>query len=454
MTSDDDFLYVWAWLPGVEQPAPVGTVGLDRRGRELEFAYASSYRARADAIALAPDLPLGADTIRAGNGLTMPGSIRDALPDGWGRRVLAARYPDLASPDGYLNPSDELAYMTRSGTDRFGALDFQTSRTDWTPRETTATLDELHEAARRIDEGQPLSPDLEAAIAHGTTIGGARPKALITDGDRHYIAKFSSASDIIPVIQAEAAALHLARAAGIDTPDARVVRTNGRHALLVERFDRVGAARRLTVSALTLSGLDEMAARHATYPQLLENIRATGPDVDPGDALFDRIAFNMAISNSDDHARNHAAFWDGERLALTPAYDLAPGARSGETASQAMAYAIDRGGNPVKASSLPMLVAHAGTYGLSRSEGRDRVDAIVTAIEDHWEDAADAAELTQVQRDALFGRQFLNRGIFYDYDGYAPPSWNGAQPRRPRGAPRSSGGQFDRKATPGPAVEL
>lgn len=418
MTSDADFLYVWAWLPGAQEPTAVGTIGLDRRGQALEFAYASSYRNRTGAIAIAPDLPLSNQTITPPGALIMPGSIRDALPDGWGRRVLHARHPDLTPADAALSARDELAYMLRSSTDRFGGLDFQPSPWTWTAREPSeATLDELHEAAQLIEAGMSLSPDLDAALAHCTSIGGARPKALLWDGATQYIAKFSSSSDIIPIVQAEAVAMDLARAAGIPTPPTRLVRSRGRHVLLVERFDRDHEqGRHLTVSALTLSGLDEMTARYATYPGLLQSLRASGPSTDPGPELFDRIAFNIAISNSDDHARNHAAFWDGQHLQLTPAYDLAPGNRSGHTATQAMAYGTDAAGNPVNTSRLPTLTRHAGTYGLTRHEAQARVARIIAAIRDGWDDAAERAELTTPQRDALHGRQFLNDGIFFADD--------------------------------------
>ena len=214
------------------------------------------------------------------------------------------------------------------------------------PRTDTARLPELHAAAIQIEAGIPLAPVLAEALIHGTSIGGARPKILVTDDDGvQWIAKLSSTSDTaFSVVNAEAAALWLAAKAGIAVPESEVTRSLGRDVLLVRRFDRVGnGLRRHCLSALTLTGLDEMSGRYATYPMFLDALRElSSKPIEVGADLFARIVFNIAIGNSDDHARNHAAFWDGTHLTLTPAFDLSPGPRSGETATQAMA--ISRSG--------------------------------------------------------------------------------------------------------------
>lgn len=160
---------------------------------------------------------------------------------------------------------------------------------------------------------------------------------------------------------------------------------------------------------------DEHAARYVTYPGILEVLREHG-DTDAGPALFARIAFNIAISNSDDHARNHAAFWNGTSLVLTPAYDLAPGPWSGETASQAMAYSRGPDGLPgEKASNFAVLVRHAATYGLTTAGAREVVDRIIDTIESEFVEAADLNRLSAADRDRMLGRQFLNPGALYGY---------------------------------------
>ncbi len=152
----------------------------------------------------------------------------------------------------------ELTYLLESGSDRIGALDFQQSATDYVPRETaTASLDELQDAAAKVEEGMPLNPDLDAALLHGSSIGGARPKALIGSHDKKYIAKFSSQSDLYNVVKAEYVTMRLAADAGIDSARVSLRHIAGKDVLLIERFDRCkvkeGWRRRAMVSALTYS---------------------------------------------------------------------------------------------------------------------------------------------------------------------------------------------------------
>lgn len=261
----------------------------------------------------------------------------------------------------------------------------------------------------------PLTESLQAALVRGTSIGGARPKVLVTDGEAHqWIAKLSASSDaVFSVVNAEAAAMELARGAGIEVPETQVVRSLGREVLLVRRFDRApDGTRRHVVSGLTMAQEHELGARYVGYPDLLDVLREYGSRPETvGSELFDRIVFNMAISNTDDHARNHAAFWDGRQLSLTPAFDLVPGPRSGETAAQAMA--IDRQGTRLSSFAAALSAAHV--YGLSERQARERIDRIVESVRAHWSEAAEVGRLTVADRTHLWNRQFLNPGIFHGY---------------------------------------
>lgn len=411
MTSDltPSSAYVWTWLPGSSEPVVAGRV--DERAGFVTFTYALSYRARADAISLyTPELPLRPGTMEPLSGLSVPGCLRDGSPDAWGRSVIRYHRAALESD------ISEIGYMLLSGTNRFGANDFQRSRTEYLPRVDTAPLDELVDAAARVNEGLPLSEPLADALEHGTAIGGARPKVLLRDDEGvEWIAKLSSTSDqAFSLVRAEATYMELARRVGIRVPDTKFIRVRGRDALLVRRFDRTAnGGRRHVVSGLTIAAWDEMNGRYATYPQILSGIRSRGPSgaIDPGPEMFDRIAFNIAVGNSDDHARNHAAFWDGSGLELTPAYDLAPNARNGETAFQALSFdteGVDR------VSQFAVLERNARHYGLTAAAGRERVDRITEAIRTHWSDAADVGELSSNDRNQLWGRQVLNPFAFYD----------------------------------------
>ena len=119
------------------------------------------------------------------------------------------------------------------------------------------------------------------------------------------------------------------------------------------------------------------------------------------------MVFNIAIGNNDDHARNHAAFWDGKSLDLTPAFDLIPQPRSTDGSAQAMA--IGRDGS--RASQFSVGVSAAADYGLSRLEAREVVDRIVSVIETQWLDASDAVGMSEADRNALWKRSILNRSV-------------------------------------------
>jgi serine/threonine-protein kinase HipA len=410
MTTSEE-LYVWTWLPGQTEPVLVGRV--DQAGPLVTFIYALRYRSRPDAISLfAPELPLRPGIQEPADGLAIAGVLRDGSPDRWGRGVIERRRG--ATP----NSLSEIDYMLSSSSNRFGALDFQVSRENYLPRDDSATLDELHKAALILDEGGELSPGLDAALMHGTSLGGARPKATLTDSDgSEWLAKFASSDDrVFSVVNAEGAMLELARRAGVNVPESKVVLSLGKEVLLVRRFDRdAGGGRHHVVSGLTMAQTDEMYARYVSYPQILDVLRMYAKDpTQPGPELFKRIAMNIAISNNDDHARNHAAFWDGEYLELTPAYDLAPGQRSGDTFEQAMAFG--RGDRGAKMSNFAVLLRESETYGLSGAEGREIIDHLVSSIRDNWDDAAEVARLSAADKQNLRERQVLPAAAFFDYE--------------------------------------
>lgn len=400
--------YVWIWLPGETEPVVAGR--LMREGERLTFTYGASYRQRANAIPIyAPELPLRAGRIEPSPPLMMPGCIRDGSPDAWGRRVLINRLAGSDLDIGDVSAAGELTYLLRSGSDRVGALDFQESATEYVPREASeASLEDLLLAAESIETGRPLPPALEQALRHGTSIGGARPKAQVDDGNQKFIAKFSSSGDLYPVVKAEFVAMCLAGNCGLDVAEVALIHSTGKDVLLIERFDRIktaaGWTRRALVSALTLFGLDEMMARYASYEDLAELIRHRF--VAPRETLkelFGRLCFNVLCGNTDDHARNHAAFWDGRMLALTPAYDLCPQARTGNEATQAM---LIKGED--RHSRLTTCLAAAPDFLLAEDEAVTIIENQITAIAQHWSTVCDQAALGPTERTFLAGRQFLN----------------------------------------------
>ncbi len=192
------------------------------------------------------------------------------------------------------------------------------------------------------------------------------------------------------------------------SPKTELIEVHGHDALLVDRFDRLdgGKRRRMVVSALTILNLDVMMGRYATYYDLADAIRSrfTEPRQTLRE-LFSRIVFNICVSNTDDHARNHAAFWDGESLTLTPAYDICPQPRSGGEATQAMAIRRDGYRYSQLAGCIP---AATDTYLLSKADAKNIIDHQVSTIRSEWNEAAEAARLTAAEREQLWGRQILN----------------------------------------------
>jgi serine/threonine-protein kinase HipA len=409
MTSERT--YVWTWLGGRTEPVVAGA--LDPVGGQLTFTYARSYRERPDPVPLWPgELPLAAGVHRPRPGHDLHGCLDDGAPDAWGRRVILHRLTGSGrrTADPAILPT--LTYLLESGTDRVGAHDFQRSATEHVPREVEATLDEIVDAAERLEAGEPFSPEIDRVLDAGSSLGGARPKAAVRAQDgRALIAKFSTPTDHYPVVRAEAAGMLLARHVGLDVARVSVVRSLGRDVLLVERFDRTpGTTRREgVVSALTLLGLHEMHARYATYPDLADAVRrwSDRPEADLHE-LFRRIVLNILIGNRDDHARNHAMLWDGRHARLTPAYDLCPQPRMTGEATQAMA--IGRDGS--RHSRLMLCIEHAEEFLLGRTDAQDEVRRQVTLITEHWDEAAEEAGLTAADRAQLWGRAILHPYAF------------------------------------------
>ena len=404
--------FVWIWLPNATEPVVAGRLEADN-GNVL-FNYGKSYLERIGSsnppISIyEPELPLQTGILPLSEGLTMPGCIRDAAPDAWGRRVIINRLLGLKGANTDTDELDELTYLLESGSDRTGALDFQRSPTEYVPRTATnPSIEELITSAERVEKGVLLTPELDQALFHGSSIGGARPKALIQDQNKKYIAKFSSSTDLYNVVKAEFIAMRLAALAELNVAPVQLTKAVGKDVLLIERFDRIPKhnvwLRKAQVSALTLLGLDEMMARYASYETFAEIIRHrfTNPRKSLKE-VFSRLVFNILCGNTDDHARNHAAFWDGKDLTLTPAYDICPQNRAGNEASQAMLIC---GNNNL--SRLKSCLETAHNFLLSELEARNIFDKLITAVEQHWDTVCEEAALSDADKKLLWGRQFLN----------------------------------------------
>jgi serine/threonine-protein kinase HipA len=409
-------IFVWIWLPDETQPIVAGK--LAKADKRVLFTYGQSYLERPNAIPIYDkELPLKSGVQEKNFGTEpMPGCIRDAAPDAWGRRVILNKLLGAKGKTTDPGDLDEFTYLMESGSDRIGGLDFQKSSKIYAPRLAgQATLQELLQSAGQIEKGMTLNPDLALAIQHGTPIGGARPKALINDEQSKYIAKFSSSTDQYNVIKSEFIAMRIAKLCGLNVANVKLTCASKRDVLLIERFDRQysenGWTRKLMLSALTLLGLDEMTPHYASYEDLGEIIRHrfTSPK-QTLEEMFGRLVFNVLCGNTDDHARNHAAFWDGTHLSLTPAYDICPQMRQGGEASQAMLIS----GND-RSSRLITCIASAKNFMLNEEQARKVIDLFIATIHENWDAVCKEADLSPVDQALFKKRMFMNP---YAFEGY------------------------------------
>ena len=412
-----DEAFVWIWLPEQVEPVVAGRLAKSNDGR-FEFNYGRSYLERSNRISIyEAELPLREGIIDTDAKLEVPNCLRDGSPDAWGRRVIINRLTGLKSIDADAQDFDELTYMLESGSDRIGMLDFQLSPTEYSPRQRqNATLEELMQSAERVEKGVPLTPELDQALQHGTSLGGARPKALIDDGNIKYIAKFSASNDLYNVVKAEFIAMRLAKKVGLNAANVRLENALGKDVILIERFDRLkvdnGFARRGLLSALTLLGLAEHEARYASYEDFATSIRHNFKNPkDTLEEIFSRLVFNILCGNNDDHARNHAAFWNGKQLELTPAYDICPQGRSGGEATQAM---FILGNN--KSSKITTCIEAAHLFQISKEKAISMAKNQIKIIKAEYEATCVEANLSELDKKFFWQRQFLNPFALQDFD--------------------------------------
>ncbi|MFC0179536.1 type II toxin-antitoxin system HipA family toxin [Thorsellia kenyensis] len=409
MIISNRMCYVWKWISTQPTPVICGRLNIDELGNQV-FTYGASYLRRKDAESIYIDeLPLKQGIQYPKNGMSIFSCLRDAAPDAWGRRVINSQ---LMGRDynGYL---DEITYLLNSASDRIGALDFQESSTNYKSREADgSTLDELLRAADIISAGEKITPDLDNALMHGTSLGGARPKAMINDGNKKYIAKFSASNDSYDIVKSEYIAMQLASIAGISVANTRYAKSLGKDVLLVERFDRsyknTSWYRRPIVSGLTVLNLDENWAREASYITLVRQIKKNGVNfLADSIELFKRMVFNVLIGNTDDHARNHAFFIENDKITLTPAYDICPQNRMGGEASHGMK--LDENSN---LSLLALCLSTCEDFNITKTQGEEIIIDLIRVIIQNFDKVCNEINASYLTRKLLFRRVILNPYIF------------------------------------------
>ncbi len=393
----DRQLFVYVDLQG--EPLFVGRLwSRVRKGREsATFEYDDAWLKHPQRFALEPALALGRGPQHTQAGRLIFGAIGDSAPDRWGRVLIQReerrkaraenRQPRSLFEADYLLAVGDLA---RQGALRFAeAMDgpFLAAQANIPP---LLRLAELLGAAMRVDADDASDDDLKLLLAPGSSLGGARPKASIIDRDGHLaIAKFPKHDDGIPVSPWEATALSLAAKASITTTEWRLETVAKREVLLLRRFDRRAGQRIPFLSAMSM--LDAADGDPHSYLEIADAIRQYGASAEEDCAqLWRRVVFNILISNTDDHLRNHGFLYDpagGWRLA--PAYDLNP--VPVDIKPRILTTAIDEGDGT---ASLDLALATAAHYKLKPEMAR-RIMREVGAAVAGWREAAGALGLSK-----------------------------------------------------------
>ena len=424
MTSEPD-CFVYVVPPGATEFVTAGRFRwLDDGAAPVgRFVYGRSYRERGDAVEFDPvELRLSAGVYETGRMQGFFGAIRDSMPDFWGRRVIE-RNSGIAKPS-------EFDYLILGPDDCAGALGFGYSvEPPVARRRFNRTLDlaGLQRAADAV-----LAEDREAAGAAadrveellllGTSMGGARPKAVVEHKGNLWLAKFGRTDDRWNESRVEHGTLALARACGLNVADSRIETVGGRDVLLVRRFDReraddgptaAGYRRHRMVSALTLLRTGDGLADRGdwSYLTLADEVRRASarPEEDLRE-LFGRISFNAAVSNLDDHPRNHALLAKGRQWRLSPAYDLTP---SPVVARERRDLAMACGRFGRYANRANLLTGH-GRFLLDWTAAAALFDGIARTVRARWHPEMRRAGVSARDCEAI-RPAFLYDGLFYEH---------------------------------------
>jgi serine/threonine-protein kinase HipA len=378
------------------------------RGQEsATFEYDESWLANSERFALEPALALYPGPFHTRVGQPLFGALGDSAPDRWGR-TLIARAERRRAGAGRRTPRTlrELDYLlavndeVRQGALRFalteeGSYVAQPIGTESVP--PLVSLSRMLDATDAVLSDDESAEDLRLLLDPGASLGGARPKASVRDRDGSLlIAKFPAKSDPYNLVLWEAVALELARRSGIDVAAARIERVSGRDVLLLHRFDRNGVRRVPFLSAMSaLGATDREMHSYMEIADALRTVAAAAREDLAG--LWRRIVFNVLISNTDDHLRNHAFLYigrDGWRLA--PAYDINP--TPTDIKPRVLSTSIAEDPDPTASLELALEVGHH--FGVKPNDARTIVGDVHRAVK-NWRSIASSFGLTRREIDAM-----------------------------------------------------
>ena len=402
--------YVYIVLPGETEFVTAGKFVLtkDRLDTSVgRFVYGKSYLGRENAVPVDPlELNLNTKTFETRHLKGIFGALRDAGPDYWGRRVI-----EKHSGKSQLG---ELDYLLYSPDDRAGALGFGLNREPPAPRRQfnqTMDLEKLQVLADAVINDEDLYPDQETEqvqelLLLGTSMGGARPKAVVEDNSGLWVAKFNRPDDRWNYAKIEHAMLVLARTCGLQSAESRVETIGGRDVLLVKRFDREktdqGYHRARMLSALTLLRSEDSYQDRDKWSYLLlaeELRRISSREKLDAQELFRRMCFNALISNTDDHPRNHAVIALKEHWRLSPAYDLTPSVPVSIERRDLALICGDAG----RYAHAKNLLSQSTRFMLSSQDAQTIIQTMEQTIADRWYDICRAEGVTEKDCERVSG---------------------------------------------------
>ena len=377
-----------------------------RKNKEsATFEYDKAWQENPARFSLEPALQVGPGPFHTPADTPMFGAIGDSAPDRWGRALMRRMERRRAEREGTAPRTlQEIDYLLLVDDEaRQGALRFAEREGGPFVREEgikrippLVELPELLSAAEHVMEDKDTEEDLRLLFAPGSSLGGARPKASVIEKDGHLaIAKFPRKDDEIKTVLWEAVALSLAEKSGIPVPAARVENIAGKPVLLLRRFDRDGERRIPFLSAMSMLGSKDNETR--SYLEIVDALRQHGatPKADM-EALWRRLVFNILISNTDDHLRNHGFLYAGqEGWRLSPAYDMNPVPT--DIKPRILSTAINEDDNT---ASLPLAMEVAGYFELENDKAREIAKQVGNAVS-KWRGEAARHGLTKNEIDRM-----------------------------------------------------
>ncbi|WP_238988604.1 type II toxin-antitoxin system HipA family toxin [Alcaligenes aquatilis] len=381
-------LYVYLQRPDTGQWVTVGRYIHDSSAKLGQFMYAPSYQDAGLPWSIDPvNLPLsGSVPIQASRYGGLHDALRDACPDAWGRLLIQRQH-------GLSDSSPNHAYLLKAGNaERWGALAVGSSPKPSIAELSAPPIAEIEKLSAELQAMQlrrpPVDPHLRRRLMATPSMGGARPKATVRDGDQFWLVKPILSSDTEDIPRLEHAAQEWGRAVGLNFAQTAYTGFGEDSALSVMRslrFDRQHGLRVMTLSAASLLQTEypgHSGSSAWSYPNLARTLTMIGAPQEDAIELFCRMIFNAVIGNDDDHPRNHAIHYlhDQGRWRLTPAFDVVP---NPDFIPQYLAMELSHGSRQISRANA---LHDAKAFGLSGDEeAAELLDGLLARIEGQFD---------------------------------------------------------------------